>query len=699
MQELLLRAALLPDGKGLAAWHDLRPRLDLADVDASAQLLLPALHRNLRELGATDDLMPMMKGVHRYTWARNQVLLRGTLPVLAELERAGIPTLLLKGAALLGGEALDAGMRAMNDIDVLVPTSRTGDAIDVLTAAGLAPVEGAPLWYVAEYAPRFTPSWGFVRGDDCQLDLHWHALHASLQPNADDELWAAALPMDLHGTATRKLCPADELLLVILHGLRWDPKPTYRWVMDATLLVRGCFGAVDFDRLVAQARRRRVTLAVQAGLGYLRRLTDPPVPAEPLRALRTSPTGPLERLELRALLARPASRGALPQATLHYQQRARRELALGQRATPLRQARLLRSHLGLRRWSDLRHLAAGGVPGPGRPSCSTAAAVGAGEDAVCGDSVRPGQPLDFSDPDTPRRYVAHGVWQPEPRGCWLAGRETRLILPLARPATTSLAIAVSADAYLNDRKPRQRLRVLVNGRRIGGWRLGPRQPSIERGVLLVPRALVAGRTRLEVVLQAPDSVSPARLGAGDEQRQVSVFLRQLEIREPRVVPLGRRIGFGVDSGDDAMLAGGWSWTEPAGRWTVGPRAHLLLRAADPRRVGAVAFEAVPFLPRPARRLRVEVVANGRHLASLRYHAIHPRVARVEIPNDLMGPTGELLLSWLIGEPDSPLAHRLSDDRRALGLFLRRLVLLPPARDLTEAARDDEVSKAADGPGA
>ena len=61
------------------------------------------------------------------------------IPMVQALESAGIATLLLKGAAFVADTRLDAGMRPMNDVDVLVPTAQAGAAIDVLLSWGLCP--------------------------------------------------------------------------------------------------------------------------------------------------------------------------------------------------------------------------------------------------------------------------------------------------------------------------------------------------------------------------------------------------------------------------------------------------------------------------------------------------------------------------------------------------------------------------------
>ena len=136
-QELLLQATLMRDERALLAWRQVRPQLDIARLDGPSQALLPMLRKNLIALGVEDELLALFKGVHRYNWARTQTLLAPMVPRVQALERAGIPTLLLKGAAFIADTRLDAGMRSMNDIDVLVPSERTADAVAVLLQEGL----------------------------------------------------------------------------------------------------------------------------------------------------------------------------------------------------------------------------------------------------------------------------------------------------------------------------------------------------------------------------------------------------------------------------------------------------------------------------------------------------------------------------------------------------------------------------------
>src|SRR5438270_6056721 len=84
-QELLLKAALLPDERALAAWQKVRPEMEVARLDGPAQAVLPHVRANLTALGLDDELLGLFKGVHRYIWAQNQLLLGRMLPFLEAL--------------------------------------------------------------------------------------------------------------------------------------------------------------------------------------------------------------------------------------------------------------------------------------------------------------------------------------------------------------------------------------------------------------------------------------------------------------------------------------------------------------------------------------------------------------------------------------------------------------------------------------
>ena len=449
-------------------------------------------------------------------------------------------------------------MRQMTDIDVLVPTAAAAAAIALILEHGLRPVEDLPLWYVTEYVPLFRPAINLGDGAEGQFDLHWHAMQWSRQRSADDDFWAASLPVRLRGVDTRALCPADELLLAIMHGLQWGSSPTYRWVLDATMIARGLSGPVDFERLVTQARRRRVAPAVRAGLNYLREIAEVDIPPGALRALRVA--APLQRLELRAMGKQRGSRGAVGQAAARHGQYLRREVPPGTRLTPVGHLRLAGRRLGIQRASHLRFLLRGGRPGPGRPYVQTEPPIGTG---ACEPPPVPwGVPIELNDPGTVRKHCMYGMWFPEAWGCWIAGREARLALTLPEPADSALLLELVAGVA--EACPRQGLQILLDGEQVAsvvfdGDRL------VHSEVVVLPAALVQHRSRLDIVLRVPKAASPARIGTGDDLRPLGVFLERLALRPVLGCSPGQRLCLGVGTGDERMLAGGWTVAGSAGR--------------------------------------------------------------------------------------------------------------------------------------
>jgi hypothetical protein len=628
--------------------------MQVARLDVSAQAVVPHLRENLTALGVDDELLGLFKGVHRYIWAQNQLLLNRMKPFLEALDEAGIPTLVLKGAGMVAGSRLDAGMRPMKDLDVLVPTGQTEAAVDVLVRGGLTPVLGVPAWYVTDYAPSFECGWGFEtieHGHSLRLDLHWHATYVSRQPDADDDFWQAAREVDLRGVRTRALAPADELLVAIVHGLHWDPLPTYRWVVDAALLARGEAGPVDFDRLVEQARKRRVSAMVSAGLTYLRREISAPIPMETIRALRRSLPGPLERLELRALRRPPWELRALERAVLRHQDSARQHVPLGRR-------RVLAHRPPWATIVERRR------PGPGRPPSLFTAPIGSGRMDADVEPVAVGETLDFSDPERVRGHFLYGAWFPQADGCLLAGREARLQLPLKRRLDGGLILAMSADGVLLEgRGARQRLEVLVNGVHAARFSFHEGRPGLRGEGMAVPRAAVAGRDVLELTLRTPDAIA-APLGPEVwEERERSILLRELVVREPIVCRPGQPLAVGAGSGDEAFLVGdGWSVPEAGGRWTHGSRARLLLRIADGH--GPLLFEIEG---QPIRKQQVvDLWVNGGRRSRRRWDG--PACHRVP----LAGSDGEVLVDLSVKHPVSPAELGQSEDTRPLGLFVRNV---------------------------
>ena len=293
-QELLLRAALLQGKSSLEAWERWKSSVDIEHLDIGSHRLLPHLYRNLQTQGVKDPLMGRFKGVYRRTWYDNQLLFHHVSALLLSFRDAGIETIVLKGAALALLHYKDSGVRPMNDFDVMVPVEQTSPAIDLMRKLGWNPMPRSPEALTESYL-SIVNSHGFVHRAGRECDLHWHLFPECCQADADQEFWEHSVPFKVHDVPTRSLAPTDQLLHVCVHGAEWNPVPPLRWVADAMMIMKTA--PINWDRLIAQARKRRLILPLRDTLDYLHSRLAAPVPPEVLQSLRTLPASRLELAE------------------------------------------------------------------------------------------------------------------------------------------------------------------------------------------------------------------------------------------------------------------------------------------------------------------------------------------------------------------------------------------------------------------
>jgi hypothetical protein len=132
-QALLLRAALGDGDEAQVAWEAWRAATDFDRLDGGSYRLLPLLYRNLERLGVGEEGTDLgrLRGIYRRTWYKNRIAIAHLAGLIGHLDAAGIPTMVLKGAALTTLYYRDHGGRAMEDCDLLVPVARAREAVAV----------------------------------------------------------------------------------------------------------------------------------------------------------------------------------------------------------------------------------------------------------------------------------------------------------------------------------------------------------------------------------------------------------------------------------------------------------------------------------------------------------------------------------------------------------------------------------------
>jgi hypothetical protein len=239
-----------------------------------------------------------MRRLYLATHAANLKRFR-VLETLADAFRsAGIRLTLLKGAALVLRYGEPFGLRPMSDLDILIPPGTRSTAMEVLETLGWKPSPRDPRRLSDSFYDT-VHAWDFTHPDGHTIDLHWHVLHECLHPEADREFSRAAVPVAFRGRDFLVLCPADQLLHVLLQGARCAGIAYLRWVTDAAMVLAGSGTGLDWDRFLRLTARFRLAPPVTDALNYLDRRMGSPVPRTVLARSNAMPCTSLETLEYR----------------------------------------------------------------------------------------------------------------------------------------------------------------------------------------------------------------------------------------------------------------------------------------------------------------------------------------------------------------------------------------------------------------
>ncbi len=275
-QELLLKAALMDGEPAAEAWKVWRKRVDFElDVDRGSLRLLPLAYQNVKRLGIEDTILNRLKGIYRRAWSENQRIVYECGNVLRLFRDAGIDTIVLKGIPLTIRVYENYAIRPMADMDILVPYSRTAEAVELLKKKNFILENENRLSHNLEYSRSI----GFVdEKKEIEVDLHWRAISQAKSLSLDHLHWKDALPLEINGLQTKSLCPTDELLLTIAHGMRRNPEPPIRWVADAVMLMRKEDSKIDWKRLLDLSIQYREFLKMKKAFEYLQNVFDIGVP-------------------------------------------------------------------------------------------------------------------------------------------------------------------------------------------------------------------------------------------------------------------------------------------------------------------------------------------------------------------------------------------------------------------------------------
>ena len=675
---LLLKASLLEGHAALAAYREWRPTLDLTTITYGQQRLLPLLQRNLIRLGIEDPLIDRFRGIRRYFWVRNLNAMTFAQGIFAALDRVGVPFIVLKGAALVACYLDDRSLRPMDDIDILIPEDRLADAVAVLTKLELRPSHLSIRDILADGHLRSLLSGeAFFRAKQVidlhlkqVIDLHWKAMDLDRSPHADDRFWQARREASLGGTRITVLDPAHQLLHIFAHAAPSDAgSAVYQWPADAALIIRGepdlCFG-----RLIAEAKRRRLSAIAAEALGLLANELNLPIPQNVIKQLRAASSW-MERREMRLLAGGSASHTAPLIVAFQDFLRNDAEVARTARAFP----EFLKVWTGVAKTGPAFLIAAQAITGwpawlrrlSGR-DCYRVTPNLNGLPQI-------GDTLDLVGTEIDGTPLISGWSIPEPTGRWTLGHEATIAWDV-RGQEEDLTIRVDGYALLHEKVPLQKIELWANDRRIANWRFNTDTASPLPARISIPRKLIRNRDVLMLTFLIRNPVCPAENGMAPDRRRLGFHLRSLTLKK-RLPKVGDTLDLAATEIDDPPLIAGWSGPEPTGRWTLGHEATIAWDVRGQEEDLTIRVDGDALLHEKVPLQDIELWANDRRIASWRfqYGEVSPLPARLSVPRELIRNRDVLKLTFLTRNPVCPAELGISPDARALGFRLRSLTLM------------------------
>lgn len=290
----LLRGTIdYPFLSALALGHGVRPQL-FRCLDALSWENVPESEKRAQQIFRQQHLV-------------RTLTLSGELRrVAAALDDRGVPFTAFKGPALALALHGDLADREYNDLDLLVPEHRIGDAEDVLASLGYNPFQGDRAFRQAFLGHLRQNTFGRV-GGSAAIDLHWDFSgdHVPFPLKAAD-VWNDPGWISIGDRHIPTLAGTNLALLLAGHGTK-EAWKLLKWVGDFALMIDR-HRDLDWSDVHRRARAQGCGDAVLLGCAMTRALLDVAPPGELARLVEQS-----DRVRARAALLSGRMRaGILP---------------------------------------------------------------------------------------------------------------------------------------------------------------------------------------------------------------------------------------------------------------------------------------------------------------------------------------------------------------------------------------------------
>ena len=244
------------------------------------------------------EIRALLEGPLDWGWALGMAEAHGLLPLvywrvkeagaeaapgagLERLEAGGVAAIPFKGPVLAWWVYPHPALREFSGLDILVRARDVAKARELVGLEGYRPRFAVPGALEQRFAERNRQMVMTRENGEVNVDLHWGMWARSSGLPVDFEGWwerRAAVPVA--GRQVRTFGPEDSLVLLCLHGVKhcWS---SLGGLADIGALIASC--AMDWDQVMAQAARLRLTRMLHVGITLACKVLGCGVPGEVLK--------------------------------------------------------------------------------------------------------------------------------------------------------------------------------------------------------------------------------------------------------------------------------------------------------------------------------------------------------------------------------------------------------------------------------
>lgn len=221
--------------------------------------------------------------------ARSLTLRPELREILDALGAERIPTIVLKGAALVEQVYGEIGLRPMRDLDILVPFEKADLAFSIIQDLGYAAREDFDRQRERRLSHQHhSQLFGLEKLGI--IEIHTHILEARSPLRFDIAgFWERAVETDIAGTRAMTLAPEDQLTHLAIHFFKDRHLSSYSalgQLCDIALVTRHYEDSIDWSILLREVTANGLSGPVFLGLYLALELLDAPVPNAVLNDLK-----------------------------------------------------------------------------------------------------------------------------------------------------------------------------------------------------------------------------------------------------------------------------------------------------------------------------------------------------------------------------------------------------------------------------